>query len=455
MKLVFDDLNIDVGNEGFEQDKLNRKEFGQKLSALLDAADGPMVLSLDGEWGTGKSTFLKMWVGAHSRDFSGQSKVLYFDAFEHEFLDDPLTSLVLKLSDSIPDDGRLERLKRAAAKLVHPFARLGLAAATAGVSELVGPVGDAVAQSARDVSEDAIAGYWTEASGKLDAVQRFCTLLSDLASDEDGGSKRLVFVVDELDRCRPDYALQFLEVIKHFFSVPNVHFVLGANMRSLRVSVEARYGSQIGADAYLRKFIHFAVSIPEAEVLRGRSNDTIQYFKKLVRDVDLPSKLYEDLDDQLRLYAERKPLSLRDIQRIVAKALLLPAAVERHFVGFRVISVTAVLMSVLSRQHLAKIVAGRASVDLVGDFFGLNQNGEFPRPNRNTAEREVFILYHTWARIIQHTNQEPEDEETVEFTKGVFGRTSIYLSRTTLIDHIRTTVLEWDLEDFEEQDSRH
>ena len=72
--------------------------------------------------------------------------------------------------------------------------------------------------------------------------------------DVDEGEKvrPLVVVIDELDRCRPDYAISLLEIVKHFFSVPNIHFILGVNLDALCHSVKVRYGESFDGRGYLR-----------------------------------------------------------------------------------------------------------------------------------------------------------------------------------------------------------
>ncbi len=100
MKLTIPEPVIEIGVDGFEKDLLGRSDFGQRLTGLVDRIDDPLVIALDGSWGSGKSTFLKMWVGAHKNAFSGKAKIIYFDAFEQDFLDDPLTSLVSTISST-------------------------------------------------------------------------------------------------------------------------------------------------------------------------------------------------------------------------------------------------------------------------------------------------------------------------------------------------------------------
>ena len=73
----------------------------------------------------------------------------------------------------------------------------------------------------------------------------------------------LIIFIDELDRCKPDYAIKFLEIIKHFFNVKNVIFILGIDIEQLQYSVKSLYGSEMNAKEYLRKFIDLNYSFPK------------------------------------------------------------------------------------------------------------------------------------------------------------------------------------------------
>ena len=85
------------------------------------------------------------------------------------------------------------------------------------------------------------------------------SLLRKLASESD---KTIVVIVDELDRCRPTYAVEFLEVIKHFFDIQGLVFVLGVDKRQLTSSVKVLFGHDLDFDEYYRKFAHRNVTLP-------------------------------------------------------------------------------------------------------------------------------------------------------------------------------------------------
>lgn len=76
-------------------------------------------------------------------------------------------------------------------------------------------------------------------------------------------NRPLVFFIDELDRCRPNYAVSILEKIKHFFNVSNIVFVLAIDKEQLSHSVCGVYNSEkINSKEYLRRFIDIEYSIP-------------------------------------------------------------------------------------------------------------------------------------------------------------------------------------------------
>ena len=77
----------------------------------------------------------------------------------------------------------------------------------------------------------------------------------------------LVFIIDELDRCRPTFAIELLERVKHIFDVPNIVFVFGINRDELTKSLVSVYG-EIEAGEYLRRFFDMEFILPERSPTR-------------------------------------------------------------------------------------------------------------------------------------------------------------------------------------------
>lgn len=329
LRLIDPEPTIELYKTGFAGlPEPNRKADGRKLSKLVDDIDSPLVIAVDAPWGAGKSVFLQCWVGAHANENSGKARTVYFDAFRHDFLDDPLVGLMGAINERFEgkENPPLKRLKEAAFRLALPALRIGAAVVTAGASEAVEGLAKVALDATGDEVVSAASEFWSREKGKREAMKAFRAALEDLAEKQ-----KLVVVVDELDRCRPDYALGLLEVIKHFFDVPNVHFVLGVNLVELANSVRARYGSEIQAEKYLQKFITVRMPLVMKNPPQRPNQAQVNFFEAL--GVEHSQETYwrgDWLPTYFSLLNRNVPLNLRDVQKIAIHARLAPTPIQAN-----------------------------------------------------------------------------------------------------------------------------
>jgi hypothetical protein len=92
---------------GLHYDLPGRKAVGRRLSDLVERIEEPLVIARDGDWGSGKSHFLRLWTGAHRKENDRRARVIYFDAFEQDYLDDPLVGLVGAILQEPAGESRL------------------------------------------------------------------------------------------------------------------------------------------------------------------------------------------------------------------------------------------------------------------------------------------------------------------------------------------------------------
>ncbi len=340
-RITVPEPEIELYEDGFEgHDMLERAETGKKLSDLVERIDEPLVIALGGAWGSGKSFFLKCWVGEHLKEEKHKAETVYFDAFKHDFLDDPLIALTAAISERLEKEpestgAKAWKLAKGAAPFLAKTAlRLGTMAAVGAAVSMTGDedgslndIGDSMAGEGGDISKELIS-FWKKEDGKRAAMEQFRTALEHLTqpNKDKEPQQKLVIVVDELDRCRPDYALSLLEIIKHFFDVPGVHFVLGVNLSELQNSVRARYGAGVDAATYLHKFVSLNMPLNVRWNSRSHGGEASDHFRNTlglleVTETDFSRAVY----DYVELANFSKNISLRDVEQIATKVVVTPS----------------------------------------------------------------------------------------------------------------------------------
>jgi hypothetical protein len=244
----------------FSQCKLGRQKFGEMLTALVsNYADG-FVLAVNNPWGAGKTTFMTMW--QHHLKKNG-FPTIYFNAWENDFDNKPIVAILSEFR-SLTGDSQSKTFQSVLEKgaiLARNIAPALLKAVIKQVpgGEALADVAEGAGKAASELLEDEIKDFIKKKQTISEFREELETFVNELPGD-----LPLVFILDELDRCRPDYAVQVLENIKHLFSVRKVVFVLSIDKDHLESSIRGYYGSEtIKASEYLRRFIDFEYSLPE------------------------------------------------------------------------------------------------------------------------------------------------------------------------------------------------
>ena len=330
------------------RDEFNRRPVAEQLIKLLtsDIDISPMVI--DGGWGSGKSEFCEKLIGLIQAEHT-EYQAIYLDAFRSDYSGEPLLALLAEVVKACTDEDaenqaaseRRQLIKKIAnvsgfifkttakAFVAHLF-KQNTDVLSAGLEEALGKEGAAkaaetVSETAIKLSEQAIDSTieallkeQVEAEKNLHALK---ALLSDLAQETP-----LIIFIDELDRCRPDYAVDMLETIKHIFDIKNIKVVLVTNTQQLHAAINHRYGSTVDAKKYLDKFIKFSFSLPEKSLLeRYESQQTlasVQYFKQLsAQSLILQKTSLNFQKGRMFLFAQglvhENNLSLREVETFV------------------------------------------------------------------------------------------------------------------------------------------
>jgi hypothetical protein len=304
-------------DDPFKNDKLKREEEAITLTNLVkNYADG-FVLAINNEWGAGKTTFLKMWK-AHLKLQGVES--LYFNAWENDHQTDVLVALLSELKElRDKEKAAFDKIVKKAVPLFGSVA-LGAAkglAATVGMNKVLEGAIDGAIEDSEKLLNAEIEAY----SKRKQSLEDFRESLAAYASAI-GGENPLVFIIDELDRCRPSYAVAVLEQIKHVFSVPGIVFVLAIDKKQLGHAIKGVYGSPGMDDVeYLRRFIDIEFSLPQPRML-DYAEYLYEYYgiKEIIFEKanNGTGKLYiEELASDVAKIGKIFQLNLRQLEKIM------------------------------------------------------------------------------------------------------------------------------------------
>ena len=231
-------------------DLLARQVIAAWLTNIVAIEKAPMAISLHGQWGTGKTFMLKRW----QKELENLTfRAIYFNAWEDDFCDDPLLAILGQLAGHFKE-GTLRTLAGQVLSTALPLLRanaLGVLSKTTGLT----------VEFDREERRNLVEEYLHQRATK-DELKQDLTRMAAIVVRETGHP--LVFIVDELDRCRPTFAIELLERVKHIFDVPNMVFVFGLNRDELSKALSAVYGD-INTDVYLRRFFDFEFNLQEVD----------------------------------------------------------------------------------------------------------------------------------------------------------------------------------------------
>lgn len=322
MNKKFDNWEKDYS---FDNCGVGRKEHGEFLISYITGERDGFVLNLNGEWGSGKTEFLRRMRTSLMKD---GYPVIYIDAWESDFCGDPLLVVASELLEQLEsffevtgDD--LDKVK----EWIGRFARSAIVGTAGFLSKKItddASIGmsmmkELMTMNAKDYLDEIKTGYLEQVA----AIGNVRDNLGDLSKSLEDVSKKLpvVVLVDELDRCRPSYAIEMLEVIKHFFATRNFVFVVATDTAQLQHSIRAVYGTEFDSSQYLKRFFDREAHLPEPD-LKTFIN---RYEFQAVENINIVPVIGRDKSDteQIREYlywgAMAYKLNLRGIDQAIAK----------------------------------------------------------------------------------------------------------------------------------------
>lgn len=410
-----------LGSRSFEGDAFQRKDLATKLTNYLERLNDGAVLAIDGQWGEGKT-----WFGQNWNEYLKEQEhtTIYIDAFEQDYIEDPFILITSEIFNVIEDDNPcLDGLKTSAietTKALLPMATKALfnfgGRILLGSSDVSSEIKEAI-EAGQSISSE-LSSKWI--SEKLDSfanekiiMEEFKNQLSIYAKELD---KPLVIFVDELDRCKPTFAISLIERIKHFFDIPNIVFVLLLNRQQLEKAVKGVYGSETDSSLYLDKFINFYFKLPKDHISNHRSETNIKKFIESTLSKYNFSK--DESTESFKIYilnwSAYFNLSLRDIEKCVALfAFASPVSKDTIWILVYFIILKVKKKNLFNLLTESSPEAHKTAKSMIEDFIK-----KAKRLEDTTFETRVLPLYFEW-----HLAHETEFSEVGEnFEKLVDGQ---------------------------------
>lgn len=311
-------------------DILNRAEFIDRvinLVKLVSSHKGNTTFAINGEWGCGKTFVMNEVQKRLDDDESKQYLVIPYNCWQYDYYDEPLVAIVSAFISFLKKSNKVSPKRKE--KVVKVLKQVGKTALSWGGQILENKTGFNFMKAADDVVEivDSV-----EAAGDIDdafdnlidlkeALEDLRKVLSDLAK-----TKTIVFCVDELDRCLPEYAVKVLERMHHVSeNVPSMITILAVDKTRLENTISSIFGNEKTAQEgiertvvsrYLKKFIHFEISLD-----KGTQNSQNFYTKFSDYLNKFDASLYTKLNATDRFVKELfKEMVVRSQEQVVELA---------------------------------------------------------------------------------------------------------------------------------------
>lgn len=360
--------------------------LNDKSKTLIELVQGqqrPLTICLDGEWGSGKTFFLTRLAHDYNT-LEGGTRAIYYNAWQDDFLEDPLLAIICQLEKVIKDGAGSEFIDAIKQAAIPCLASAGLAVVKSVLKNKVGVDIDSIGVDELSTQRERIFERYQEMDASRSTLKNAIAKLAETTWKET--QKPLLFIIDELDRCRPTFAIELLERVKHLFSVSHMVFMVGVDLSQLGKSIQAVYGDIDSAD-YLHRFFDVEMKLPAASKKQfvDRLWEEHGLEKHLKSNGITVNDQYETMQELYKLIDYRN-VTLRQIEKCVRAYALLALSSETAMCKWDLLVAIAVVLKVTDKDAYVKFIHMEYTLaELIDTLYPVasfkdfdNDNGVYP-----------------------------------------------------------------------------
>ena len=312
-------------SESIKNNTYYRAESIKSFLEALDMIESNMFISLDARWGQGKSFFVRQAeltlkylsrkkLGKDVEDLESVFEKstlksialnntylpIYYNAWLYDNHDDPLLSLLFII---VKECGKYVSTEFVSSSIIEKLSSLMSAFSVSLGNMNISP-------DLKKIKGEFLGKNILETIKTAEETREIIKLILDDIINE--SAQKLIVFVDELDRCKPSYAIELLERIKHYFDDERVIFVASVNKEQLVHTISRYYGTAFDSTGYLNRFFDYNMYLPdipqycknttfnasdEQFYLRYIVKDLAEYFELSLRDY---LKFYNSMESTLK-----------------------------------------------------------------------------------------------------------------------------------------------------------
>jgi len=264
-------------------------EIIRKREEYKENSQNGLVVLLNGAWGSGKSAFLKE-LEEKINECDDMQLFINYNAYEYDFYETPYIPFFASLENKLKLGKELDKLVKLTGK------NLGKGILTSLYAMVNGFYKKKFDIDLNDIKDNILVidneSYKKDFDDFISCKKKIESKLKKSCS-----KKPQIFIVDELDRCKPSFAIDTLEIIKHFFDVENCIFIVSVDKLQLEESAKTIFGQEMDSEKYFSKFFDYQYNLLPIKFYETVDTSNIYNLDKIVKEI---SELFQVLNVSLR-----------------------------------------------------------------------------------------------------------------------------------------------------------